>query len=1447
MGTCGPPCNPDDPGCFTHECHKWDQRKNIVFSIPDETLAEYCPPKECPENTCCPEGPSGSGPPGGGFGGGGGFGSGGPAPGAGPAGPPASNVAAAGAALKVGPNSTLGRFWSHPFGERIIVVRENPSHVWLFTARALYQEFWDVDGDGSFDKTSPSHVEGTLTRTGSGWQLRDLDGTVRDFDTAGRWIATRDRNGNTVAGTYSGGFLTQVQMPDGRQLDFAYHGDGLVASITEVGVGGSASRTWGYTWTGRNLTRIDRPDGSAWLLRYDDPWNPGYVTRRTLRGTDGSERIDAAREYDRFGNLIRKWRGDVSSTGPDATELYRYSYVRPWNPITKFATDPLGNLSTTTYLRDADSNVALVTSTSGDCSSCGVGPNAQQLYDDPSNPTRVTRSIDARGTETLFDHDGNGQLRSRTEAVGTDLERTTAWQYNQTYPSLVTSLEQPSSAGSGVRRTTWSHDPAGNVRFRTDEGVENGSAFSYQTATVPNTAGRTVSIDPPGYGTQDQTSLTYDAARGDLIVETRTDPLIGTTTFGYDAFNRRTSATDSNGLTTDTAYDALNRVLTVTQKGATAADDLVTTTIYNPLGDLFRTILPEGNVIEYGYDPVGRLLSIERKPDLATPGERVFYTLNALGQRTHEELQSWTGGSWQTEFARTFVYSSSCHLDKVIQADGSVTEFAYDCEGNLEREWDANHPSNNQQNPASRVYSYDQLDRLTTITRPWGGTGDGTVVTRYERDPQDHLVEVVDGTGTVSRYTYSDRDLLTEAVSEVSGTKRFEYNEHGKMVSQSDARGVTAERTLDALGRLVFMDYPDDSLDIVYSYDDAAVPFSKGRLTAITRAGESIDYRYDRFGRLTQDGGLIYSYDKNANRLATAYPGEVSAVYTHDFADRPSSLAIQAGTGASQIIVAAADYKPSGPLSGLALGNGLSETRLFDQRYLPSSIRLGGLLSWSYTTDALGNILAISDDNTPASSRTYGYQDYQYYLTSGVGPWGTLEWTYDRLGNRLTESRGGSSTSYLYRPNAAAGNSPQLASSLRDGLAETLTRYHFDAAGNLLYESREESKTRYRYDLDNRLTEIRRDHRTAASRTDVDYDGRGFLSRSTSTTSPGLLAQGWATRATYSSDGVLYHRAIERLWTPESPREIPATSGNDYLFYFSGRPIAQLSLRTSTSIGGATSASQRLSYLLTDHLGTPVLATDTDGDLEWAGHLEPFGADGGNAQDAGIFLRFPGQWQDETWAEAGLEDDFYYNVHRWYDPGIGRYTQADPLGRRGGPHPYGYVLNNPLIFEDPLGLKVELRCRLIGDPDASSTDEPFFWALGNILRARHCYLDVSCAEGGISPTTVSYLFNGVESVENGSGVTNNDVKYSELGRYDKYPVDPGAQCEDCDFEKCIIDLATKLAKEDFRITNYDAFGPNSNSFAYRLILQCGGNLAVPLWDVNKAIGIYLPWNIEPEF
>jgi RHS repeat-associated protein len=60
-----------------------------------------------------------------------------------------------------------------------------------------------------------------------------------------------------------------------------------------------------------------------------------------------------------------------------------------------------------------------------------------------------------------------------------------------------------------------------------------------------------------------------------------------------------------------------------------------------------------------------------------------------------------------------------------------------------------------------------------------------------------------------------------------------------------------------------------------------------------------------------------------------------------------------------------------------------------------------------------------------------------------------------------------------------------------------------------------------------------------------------------------------------------------------------------------------------------------------------------------------------------------------TSSEASkLSTGAVYNYHRNYDPTLGRYTQSDRLGLRGGINTYAYVAGNPMRWVDMFGLAI---------------------------------------------------------------------------------------------------------------------------------------------------------------
>jgi RHS repeat-associated protein len=172
--------------------------------------------------------------------------------------------------------------------------------------------------------------------------------------------------------------------------------------------------------------------------------------------------------------------------------------------------------------------------------------------------------------------------------------------------------------------------------------------------------------------------------------------------------------------------------------------------------------------------------------------------------------------------------------------------------------------------------------------------------------------------------------------------------------------------------------------------------------------------------------------------------------------------------------------------------------------------------------------------------------------------------------------------------------------------------------------------------------------------------------------------------------------------------------------YLNGEPLAQISKSGTTDV---------LTYLHTDHLGTPRFGTNTSGTQVWAWAGDAFGV-GTPTGSMTVNLRMPGQYFD---TETGL----FYNWNRYYSPAIGRYISSDPIGLDGGMNTFNYANASPVMYYDPEGL---WDTSDFGPPIVTPTPEE--WAAGaevvkDILwdeTARKCFAEsdlTACAITGV--------------------------------------------------------------------------------------------------------------------
>ncbi len=234
-------------------------------------------------------------------------------------------------------------------------------------------------------------------------------------------------------------------------------------------------------------------------------------------------------------------------------------------------------------------------------------------------------------------------------------------------------------------------------------------------------------------------------------------------------------------------------------------------------------------------------------------------------------------------------------------------------------------------------------------------------------------------------------------------------------------------------------------------------------------------------------------------------------------------------------------------------------------------------------------------------------------------------------------------------------------------------------------------------------------------------------------------------------------------------------------------------------------------WTMADHHATPLLQTSAASTVVWRAEHEPFGTLWLEQNGTGLRqpLRFPGQVADATSGER------VYNVHRWYRPHWGRYTQADPIGLAGGANLFAYALDNPISWTDPDGLKVRMCCRPL------------------IAGGHHCFFQFSDSNnnkplGYHGPQDPWNYIRGVFGAKTGSVVENHVLDRDEA---------TDDTCGDWAEDRC-LGPDTCVRREGAAYPSPSRYGgmltgPNSNTFAFYVARRCGIDTVDDVWAPGK--------------
>ncbi|MGB3401136.1 MAG: putative Ig domain-containing protein [Microcoleaceae cyanobacterium] len=915
----------------------------------------------------------------------------------------------------------------------------------------------------------------------------DADGvtTSYTYDEQNNLLSMEDGQGNVTRMTYNKrGQATSTTTATGLTVKAKYNDRGnLVESIDADGL----KTTYTYSAKGQLLSQT-APDGQVTEYSYDAFGNPNRMVdsrgNEVMANYSANGRLETANtEFELNGvtyNLNQSFTHDDEGRIITNSNSQGNGTSREYNELGQIVsvTDVLGNI--TTYQHNKKGEVTQITlpdNTPDDLTDNPVvtrnydiagriisetsptGLTTRYVYDkigrlvevilpdqtpdtNEDNPRikteytkagRIKSRTDIYGNQEHYQYNDSGQLSEVKDILG----NTTTYTYN-----LGGQID--SITDSQERTTRYIYDDKARVvqiQYFDDSSYNLTYDELGRVQTETNELGQTTTYEYDAFGQiaavinagGEKTQFGYDDRRNLIKI---TDALGHSTHYRYDEYARQVETQFHDGKTVSMDYDSFNRLV-----GVTDENTHTTAYSYDNLNQITQIEQANGSQTGYTYDTLGRLTQTEDANGHATQFEydafhRETATILPLNQRNQVTYDNLGQVSSTTDFngdTITYTYDSYGRLKQKDFSDSNLSSVSYTYDPVISQLLSVTDGRGKTQ------YSYDELDRLSTVLTP-----DGQSIT-YNYDLLGNITSLTTQAGSTN-YTYNNLNQLDTVSDGNELLVNYDYDVVGNLTQTTFANGSVETRQYDKRDRLTRLT-TENVVGTVFSDFQYTFDGVGNRTQVVEESGRTVNYTYDALNRLTEEAiidaeagnrTIGYTYDREGNRLTRIDSVEGTTQYIYDNNDRLKQTSL--GEQITQF-----DYDNNGSLISRITGTDTvtynwandGENRLIEVEQNQD----GELSLVEYVYDASGRRVATITDG-----------DRLNYLAT-PGGLSQVALTYDEQGQTVTEYTYGldlihseeNSTESFYHTDALG--STRLTT---DGVGLVTGEYTYDAFGRSL-------------------------------------------------------------------------------------------------------------------------------------------------------------------------------------------------------------------------------------------------------------------------------------------------------------------------------------------------------------------------------------------------------------